>query len=127
MVQQRTHSLFSSVPEYLNVLGPSAKVKAKGPDTSQSFALGQKTVNVVAVLSCTRHISKRKLVDPRGPICDHQALVAPFSPHLTYAPKGAAAQVLPVLTPVSGHVDRYGGRIVVSGGRGQDGGYQERQ
>lgn len=54
-VAAKTYSLFSNVPEYLNVLGPSAKVKAKGPDTSQSFALGQKTVYVVAALSYTQH------------------------------------------------------------------------
>lgn len=34
------------------MLGPSAKVNARGPEISQSAVLGQKIVYVVAVLSC---------------------------------------------------------------------------
>lgn len=49
--QKGTHNLLATVPEYLNVLGPSANVNGKGPDISQSSGLGQKIVYVVAVLS----------------------------------------------------------------------------
>lgn len=44
-------SWLSTEPEYLNVLGPSAKVKGRGPEIRQSSGLEQKTVYVVAVRS----------------------------------------------------------------------------
>lgn len=47
----QTYNRFSNVPEYLKVLGPSAKVKGRGPDISQSSVSGQKIVYVVATLS----------------------------------------------------------------------------
>lgn len=50
--RETTNSLLSIDPEYLNVLGPSAKVNGRGPDIWQSFVSAQKTVYVVAVLSC---------------------------------------------------------------------------
>lgn len=48
---QSTYNLSDKIPEYKKVLGPSAKVKGRGPDMSQSAVSGQNMVYVVATLS----------------------------------------------------------------------------
>lgn len=87
------HNLFSNDPEYENVLGPSANVKARGPDISQSAVLGQKMVYVVAVLSCAHFSTFAKIV---------QACPGAGS---SYACDDAASEVVPVLALVPGYVD----------------------
>lgn len=68
---QETDSWLSTEPEYLNVLGPSAKVKGRGPEIRQSSGLEQKTVYVVAVRSYYGIVSTCADPRPTPPTAEH--------------------------------------------------------
>lgn len=75
------------------MLGPSANVKARGPDISQSAVLGQKMVYVVAVLSCAHLSMFAEMVRT----CSEEGS--------SYTCDDAAGEVVPILALVPGYVD----------------------
>lgn len=126
-----TYNRLSTVPEYLNVLGPSAKVNGKGPEISQLSVLGQKMLYVVAVLSCnlSQHENKPLCTRPPSAASGNEGLLSGRIQENPYAGNDTARQILPILTSIARHINRYGG---LGGGRWcqarrQDSGGQEGQ